>query len=74
MVVKGIFDNWRFGRIHFASGLPFAVYGDTDGADIVGGGDGWRTMLIGEPKISHGSALPDRWFNTSADASSGLSW
>jgi hypothetical protein len=68
VVVKSIFDNWQLSGVStFASGLPFAVSGDTtDGADIVGGGDGWRTMLIGEPKIGHGSRTFDRWFNTAA--------
>ena len=51
----------------FASGLPSPIYGDTtDGADITGGGDLWRPMLIGQPQLSHGDRTFDRFFNTAA--------
>src|SRR5437867_102384 len=67
-VVRGVFDNWQIaGVTSFSSGLPFPINVDTtDGADIAGGGDGWRAMLIGQPQLSHGERTLDRWFNTAA--------
>jgi hypothetical protein len=66
--VRGVFDNWQVaGVTTFSSGLPFPVNLDTtDGADITGGGDGVRPMLLGEPKISRGDRTFDRFFNIDA--------
>ena len=68
VVVRSVFDNWQLAGVStFATGLPSPVYGDTtDGADITGGGDGWRTMLIGQPQLSWGTRTFDRFFNTAA--------
>ena len=49
----------------FARGLPQGVgLGTIDGADIGGGGDGVRPMLIGDAAKGGGSF--DRWFNVDA--------
>ena len=66
--VRGVFDGWQVAGVStFASGLPSAIYpSTTDGADITGGGDGWRAMLIGQPQLSRGERTFERFFNTSA--------
>ncbi len=67
-LVRGVFDNWQVaGVTTFSSGLPFPINVDTtDGADIAGGGDGWRAMLVGQPQLSRGDRTFDRFFNTAA--------
>jgi len=64
--VKALFDNWQIsGVATFARGLPQGVYlGTIDGADIAGGGDGARPMLIGD--AAKGGRSFDRWFNVDA--------
>jgi hypothetical protein len=64
--VKALFDNWQISGVStFARGLPQGVYlGTIDGADIAGGGDGVRPMLIGDAAKGGGSF--DRWFNVDA--------
>jgi Carboxypeptidase regulatory-like domain len=66
--VRGVFDGWQLAGVStFASGLPSPVYlNTTDGADITGGGDGARVMLIGQPQLSHGERTFQRFFNTDA--------
>ena len=48
-VIHHVFDNWEFsGVTNFSSGLPQGIsLATTDDADITGGGDGVRTVLIG---------------------------
>lgn len=67
-LVKGVFDNWQIsGVCTFANGLPTGVYGSTsDGADITGGGDGWRPNLVADASAGGGSFY--HWFNTAAFA------
>jgi Carboxypeptidase regulatory-like domain len=66
--VRAVFDNWQLaGVTSFASGLPGTIgMRLTDGVDLTGGGDGARTMLIGQPKLSRGERSFDRFFNTDA--------
>ena len=68
--VRAVFGNWQFsGVTTFASGLPTPLDAfAADGADITGGGDGWRAMLVGQPHLSRGERTFDRWFNTEAFA------
>ena len=68
VIIKGVFDNWQIaGVTTFSSGLPRGIgLSTTDGADITGGGDGARVMLLGQPQLSHGDRTFDRWFNTAA--------
>jgi hypothetical protein len=69
-VIHYVFDDWEFsGVTNFSSGLPQGIsLATTDGADITGGGDGVRTMLIGQPQLDEGERGFSRWFNTAAFA------
>jgi hypothetical protein len=69
-VVRAVFGNWQLsGVTTFASGLPTPLDAyAADGADITGGGDGWRAMLVGQPHLSRGERTFDRFFNTEAFA------
>ena len=66
-VVKGVFDNWQLsGVTAFATGLPQSIFlGTEEGADLTGGGDGARTLVVGPVK---GPQTFDQWFNTAAFA------
>jgi len=76
-------DNWEISGITtFSSGVPFnagifTVSNNagtqsnltlTDGADLLGGGDGIRAILTCNPNLSHGERGVDRMFNTSCFA------
>ena len=67
-VIHHVFDNWEFsGVTNFSSGLPQGIsLATTDGADITGGGDGVRTVLIGAPQLGKSDHSFSRWFNTAA--------
>ena len=69
-VVRHVFDNWSISGINtFASGFPRGIgFITTDGADITGGGDGVRPLVIADPRVSHGDRALERWFNTAAFA------
>ena len=40
----------------------------TPSVDLVGGGDGWRPNVVGDPELSASQRTIDRWFNTAAFA------
>ncbi|HEX6738469.1 MAG TPA: hypothetical protein VF310_09365, partial [Vicinamibacteria bacterium] len=72
VVVRTLFDNWQISGITtFASGIPRelgtgnAAFTTVDGADITGGGDTGRVVLIGDPNLPRGERTPERWFDTS---------
>ncbi len=67
-VVHHVFDNWEFsGVTNFSSGLPQTVsLSTTNSADITGGGDGTRAVIVGPVPISNPGL--QAWFNTSAFA------
>jgi len=69
-VVHQVFDNWTVSGVNtYASGFPKGVgFITTDGADITGGGDGVRPLVIADPRIAHGDRTLARWFNTAAFA------
>jgi hypothetical protein len=69
-VIRAVFDNWRVSGITtFATGLPNGInLSTTDNADITGGGDGVRVVVVGPAQLTHGERTGDRWFNTSAFA------
>ena len=69
-VVHHVFDNWTISGVNtYASGFPRGIsFITTDGADIPGGGDGVRPLLIADPRIAHGDRTLERWFNTAAFA------
>ncbi|HYM08622.1 MAG TPA: TonB-dependent receptor [Terriglobales bacterium] len=67
-VIHQAFDNWEFSGItNFSSGLPQTVgLSTTDNADITGGGDGTRTVIVGAIPTSNPGLY--KWFNTAAFA------
>ena len=64
-VVRFAFDNWEISGItSFHSGIPNNISLQlSDNADLVGGGDGVRANIIGDPRISHGERGFDKMFN-----------
>lgn len=69
-VVKAVFDDWQLSGItSFASGTPSGIgFTTVDNADITGGGDGARVVMVGNPLLPRGDRTFDRWFNTAAFA------
>ncbi|MEK7750676.1 MAG: TonB-dependent receptor [Acidobacteriota bacterium] len=69
-VVRHVLDNWQVSGITtFASGVPGGIgLSTTDGADISGGGDGTRVVVVAAPQLPRGERSFDRWFNTAAFA------
>jgi hypothetical protein len=69
-VVHYMFDDWEVSGIaNFSSGLPQSIsVGTTDGADITGGGDGVRAVVIAPVQLSRGERSFNQWFNTAAFA------
>lgn len=69
-VIRHLFDNWELsGVTNFSSGLPQGIsLATTDGADITGGGDGERTVILGPVQLDTGRRSFSRWFNTDAFA------
>ncbi len=64
-VVRQALDNWEISGItSFASGVPNNILLQLqDNADLVGGGDGVRANLVGDPRISRGERGFARLFN-----------
>jgi hypothetical protein len=69
-LVKQVFDGWQLSGItSFAVGRPMGIgFSTTDNADITGGGDGARVVVVGPAKLPQGERTPTRWFNTEAFA------
>lgn len=69
-LVRHFFDNWQISGITtFASGTPSGIsLTTTDGADISGGGDGTRVVVIDKPQLPRSQRGFYRWFNTNAFA------
>jgi hypothetical protein len=67
-VVRAVFDNWQLNGIAtFASGTPAGIgFSTTDNADITGGGDGARVVMLENPILERGERSFSRWFNTNA--------
>jgi hypothetical protein len=65
-----LFGNWQLsGVTTFATGTPRGVgLATTDNADLNGGGDGTRTVVIDTVPLPRGERTFDRWFNTEAFA------
>lgn len=59
-VVGALFDNWQVSGITaFASGVPTGVgFMTTTSADITGGGDGARLLIVGDPTLDKGDRKP----------------
>jgi hypothetical protein len=67
-VIHHVFDNWEFsGVTNFSSGLPQGVtLSTTNSADLTGGGDGTRAVIVGPVPISDPGLK--QWFNTASFA------
>ncbi len=67
-LVHHAFDDWEFsGVTNFSSGLPESVsLSTTNSADITGGGDGTRPLVVAPVPISNPGL--SQWFNTAAFA------
>jgi len=50
------------------SNYGFGTSGLSDGVDLVGGGDGWRPVVVGNATLPSGQRTVDHWFNTAAFA------
>jgi hypothetical protein len=61
-------DNWQIAGItSFISGAPAGIsLATTDNADIAGGGDGARTVMLANPILPKSERTVTRHFNTNA--------
>jgi hypothetical protein len=68
--VRLVFDNWQLaGILSFISGAPLGIgLGTVDAADITGGGDGARVLVLGKAVIPKGERTLQRFFDTSVFA------
>jgi hypothetical protein len=62
--------HWNVSGIAtFASGAPTNVtFGTTSGVDLIGGGDGQRIDITGNPQLAYGVRNGNQFFNTSVFA------
>lgn len=67
-IVRAVFDDWQFNGITtFSSGTPAGIgFITTDNADITGGGDGARVVMLENPILGRDERSFNRWFNTNA--------
>lgn len=66
LVVRSMFDGWQISGIgSFQSGQPLGIgYSTTDGADITGGGDGSRPVVLGNAILPKSERTVTRFFRT----------
>ena len=66
-VLKAMLGNWNVSStITFSSGAPSGVgFSLVSGADLIGGGDGQRINVNGNPKLAYGDRNGTRFFDTS---------
>lgn len=64
--VRGVFDHWQLaGILSFVSGSPLGIgLGTVDGADLTGGGDGARVVVLGKAVIPKSDRTLARYFDT----------
>jgi hypothetical protein len=69
-LVRHIFDNWEWNGIAtFSSGTPAGIgFSTVDNADITGGGDGARVVIVGKAELPKGDRTFSRRFNPQAFA------
>lgn len=65
---RHVLDGWQLSGITtFMSGAPLGVsLATTDNADIAGGGDGVRTVMLANPVLPKGEQTFERFLNTDA--------
>ena len=73
-VVRFALDNWQISGItSFSSGTPGGIsLSTTSGADLTGGGDGQRVLVIGDPRLPHGERNILHMFKNDVFAAPGL--
>jgi hypothetical protein len=66
-ILNTTLGHWNVsGTTTFASGAPSGVgFSTTAGTDLIGGGDGQRIDVSGNPQLGYGNHNQYRWFNTS---------
>jgi hypothetical protein len=66
-ILNTFLGHWNVsGTTTFASGAPSGVsFSTTAGTDLIGGGDGQRIDVSGNPQLGFGNHNRSRWFNTS---------
>ena len=64
---SAVLGHWNVsGTITFASGAPTGVtFTTVSGVDLIGGGDGQRIDVSGNPQLGYGDHSVTRWFNPS---------
>jgi Carboxypeptidase regulatory-like domain len=69
-VIRHAFDDWHLSGIStFGTGTPLGItVTTTDNADITGGGDGVRAVMVAAAQLSHGDRNFYHWFNTASVA------
>jgi len=63
-LVRTVLGHWNVsGTTTFASGAPAGVsFSTVSGVDLIGGGDGQRIDISGNPNLGHGEHSVSRWF------------
>ncbi len=66
LLAKALLDRWQFSGITlFQSGVPLGIgLATTDNADIPGGGDGARVVVLTNPILPKGDRTFSRYFRT----------
>jgi hypothetical protein len=69
-IVSTFLGNWNVSGIAtFASGAPTGVtFTTVSGADLIGGGDGQRINVTGNPQLGYGTRNGSEFFNTAVFA------
>jgi hypothetical protein len=69
-VVKLLLDNWQIADITtFESGAPQGVsFSESPSVNFVGGGDGVRVLMVGNPNLPKSQRTFNEYFNTAAFA------
>ncbi len=69
-VLKNVLDRWQLSGIStFQSGVPLGIsLTTTDNADIAGGGDGVRAVVLSNPILAKSDRTLTRFFDTSVFA------
>jgi hypothetical protein len=66
-ILSTLLGHWNVsGTTTFASGAPTGVtFSTVSGVDLIGGGDGQRINVSGNPNLGYGQHSVSRWFNPS---------
>jgi hypothetical protein len=68
LFARKVLDDWQLaGMTSFVSGSPMGIgFSTSDGADIAGGGDGVRVVMLANPVLPKSERTFTRYFNTAA--------